>query len=248
MQFLLMRLEAPLLAFGGEAVDARGVIADFPAASMITGLLANALGFRRSEGERLQRLQDRLIFAARLDREGERLTDFQTAQLGRNDLSWTTRGRPEARAGGPGTYLGPHIRRRDYDADKSVAVALRLDVPSEAPTLEDCAAALAEPARPLFVGRKPCLPSVPILVRRELIDAPNLMTALVMCPLAEDASERIRVMLPSSEEADSRDERRPITDARNWLSGVHGGSRIVLIRACEARALQIAPERNGAQQ
>src|SRR3954465_10821725 len=100
MQFLLLRLETPLLAFGGEAVDARGVIADFPAASMITGLLANALGFRRSEGERLQRLQDRLIFAARIDRDGERITDFQTAQLGRNDLSWTTRGRPEGRAGG----------------------------------------------------------------------------------------------------------------------------------------------------
>jgi hypothetical protein len=67
------------------------------------------------------------------------------------------------------------------------------------------------------------------------------MPALATCPLAQDASERIRVMLPTSEEADSRDERRPITDARNWLSGVHGGSRIVLIRACDAVSLQIAP-------
>jgi CRISPR system Cascade subunit CasD len=237
MQFLLLRLEAPLLAFGSETVDARGVIADFPATSMITGLLANALGFRRNEGQRLQRLQDRLIFAARIDREGERITDFQTAGLGRNDLGWTTRGRPEGRAGGAGTYVGPHIRRRDYEADKSVAVALRFDMPDEAPTLADCAAALAEPARPLFIGRKPCLPSARILVGREPIDAPNLMVALAACPLAEDASERIRVMLPSSEETESRDERRPITDARNWLSGVHGGSRIVLVRAYEAGAV-----------
>jgi CRISPR system Cascade subunit CasD len=242
MQFLLLRLEAPLVAFGGEAVDARGVISDFPAASMITGLLANALGFRRGEREHLQRLQNRLIFAARIDREGERITDFQTAELGRNDLGWTTRGYPEGRAGGAGTYIGPHIRRRDYEVDKSVAVALRLDAPAETPTLEDCAAALVEPARPLFVGRKPCLPSGPILITPEPIDAPGLIAALATCPLAEDASERIRVMLPSSEEAESRDEQRPITDARNWLSGVHGGSRIVLIRAYEARA-QIAPER-----
>jgi CRISPR system Cascade subunit CasD len=248
MQFLLLRLEAPLLAFGSEAVDARGVIADFPAASMITGLVANALGFRRSEGQRLQRLQDRLIFGARIDREGERITDFQTAELGRNDLGWTTRNRREGRAGGAGTYVGPHIRRRDYQADKSVAVALRLDTPDEAPTLADCAAALTEPARPLFIGRKPCLPSMRILVGREPIDAPNLMAALATCPLAENASERIRVMLPSSEEAESRDERRPITDARNWLSGVHGGSRIVLVRAYEAGPLQIAPEQNRAQQ
>jgi CRISPR system Cascade subunit CasD len=248
MQFLLLRLEAPLLAFGGEAVDARGVISDFPAASMITGLLANALGFRRSEGERLQRLQERLFFAARIDREGERITDFQTAELGRDDLGWTTRGRPEGRAGGPGTYIAPHIRRRDYEADKSVAVALRLDPPAEAPTLADCAAALAAPARPLFIGRKPCLPSVPILVTREPIDAQNLIAALATCPLADDTSERIRVMLPSSEKAENRDERRPITDARNWLSGVHGGSRIVLIRACEVQSLQIVPDQNGSQQ
>jgi CRISPR system Cascade subunit CasD len=246
MQFLLLRFEAPLLAFGGEAVDARGVIADFPAASMITGLLANALGFRRSEGKRLQRLQDRLVFAARIDREGERITDFQTAQLGHDDLGWTTRGRPEGRAGGAATYLAPHIRRRDYDADKCVTVALRLDPPAESPTLADCAAALAEPARPLFVGRKPCLPSAPILSHR--VDAPNLMTALATCPFAVGASDRVRVMLPISEEADSRDERRTITDARNWLSGFHGGSRIVLIRVCDAASVPMAPERVGAQQ
>src|SRR6516225_8241139 len=170
MQFLLMRLEAPLLAFGGETVDARGVIADFPAASMITGLLANALGYRRSESGRLQRLQDRLAFAVRIDRNGERITDFQTAQLDRDDLGWTTRGSPEGRAGGPATYLAPHIRRRDYDADKCVVVALRFDGPAESPTLADCVTALEEPARPLFIGRKPCLPSAPILVH--CVDAP----------------------------------------------------------------------------
>jgi CRISPR system Cascade subunit CasD len=247
MHFLLLRLEGPLLAFGGEAVDARGVIGDFPAASMMTGLLANALGFRRSERDRLQRLQDRLIFAARIDREGARITDFQTAELGHNDLGWTTRGHSEGRAGGVGTYIGPHIRRRDYDSDKSVAVALRLDTPDEPPTLQDCAAALAEPARPLFMGRKPCLPCVPILVTREPIEAPDLMGALAKCPIADDASDRIRIMLPTSEESESRDERRAITDARNWLSGVHGGSRVVLVRARDVRSL-IASQRNGAQQ
>jgi CRISPR system Cascade subunit CasD len=248
MEFILLRLEGPLVAFGGEAVDARGVIADFPAASMITGLLANALGYRRSDREQLQRLQDRLVFAARIDREGERITDFQTAELSQNDLGWTTRGRPERRAGGVQTYIAPHIRRRDYDSDKSVTIALRLEAPDESPTLQECAAALAQPARPLFVGRKPCLPSLPILLTREPIDAPNLMGALARCPLADDALERVRMMLPTSEQPDSRDERRHVTDERNWLSGVHGGSRVVLIRACEAQDFQIAPDRNGVQE
>jgi CRISPR-associated Cas5-like protein len=44
-----MRLEAPLMAFGGETIDNYGVIRDFPALSMVTGLFANALGYRREE-------------------------------------------------------------------------------------------------------------------------------------------------------------------------------------------------------
>ena len=82
---LLMRLEAPLIAFGGETIDNYGVIRDFPALSMVTGLLANALGYRREESELHDRLQNRLVVGARLDSEVQRLTDFQTAQLGAAD-------------------------------------------------------------------------------------------------------------------------------------------------------------------
>ncbi len=89
MQHLIMRLEAPLMSFGGETIDNLGVIRRFPSASMLTGLLANALGWRRTEAQRHQDLQDRLVFAARIAREpagGLRMTDFQTAQLGANSL------------------------------------------------------------------------------------------------------------------------------------------------------------------
>ena len=81
------------MAFGGETIDNYGVVRWFPSASMLTGLLANALGWRRIERQRHQRLQDRLIFAARIDREPRgrlRLRDFQTAQLDKNDKGWTT--------------------------------------------------------------------------------------------------------------------------------------------------------------
>ena len=46
MQHMILALEAPLMAFGGETVDNYGVVRSFPAASMLTGLLANALGWR----------------------------------------------------------------------------------------------------------------------------------------------------------------------------------------------------------
>jgi CRISPR system Cascade subunit CasD len=233
-RFLLLRLEAPLLAFGGEVVDARGVLADFPGASLLTGLIANALGYRRGEPDRLQALQDRLVFAARLDRAGERITDFQTAQLDKDDRGWTTRGRPEGRAGGAGSYAGPHLRRRDYDCDVSCAIALRLEPAEERPTLDDIVDKLLRPERPLFLGRKPCLPSRPLLepeeTGRRIVEADDLPAALGLLPPAEESGPVLRVLLPASEPAAPGDHVRPVTDARNWRSGVHGGYRLVRVR------------------
>src|SRR6516225_1263812 len=100
MRVMLARLEAPLMAFAREMVDATGPTRDDPDASLFTGLLANALGYARSEYARHQALQDRLRLASRIDREGHPLIDFQTAQLGKNDRGWTTRGVPEGREGG----------------------------------------------------------------------------------------------------------------------------------------------------
>jgi len=230
-EHLRLLLEGPLLAFGGETVDARGVIADFPAASMLTGLLANALGWRRSDRDALANLQTRLRYAARIDRDGARLTDFQTAQLARDDKGWTTRSAPEGRAGGPATYNAPHIRYREYDADKRVVVVLRLDPAEDAPTLAGLAAALDEPARPLFLGRKPCLPAGRLCAG--IVDADGWLAALETLPPPTDG--RLRVLLPDSEPRQPSDEARPWSDRRDWRSGVHGGTRAVLIRTVRSQ-------------
>ena len=239
MQHLILNLEAPLMAFGGETIDNLGVIRRFPAASMLTGMFANALGWRRTERDRHQRLQDRLVFAARIDREpagGLRRTDFQTAQLGRNDRGWTTRGTPEGRAGGANTYDAPHLRYRDYFADMRVTVALRLEPADESPTLDDLAGALDEPARPLFIGRKPCLPSARL--NAGLRDADSALAALIDTPLHEYASANGTVSVLWAD-GDSHDEVRPtntymLTDERNWRSGLHGGGRLVHELALQA--------------
>lgn len=225
-EHLRLVLEGPLVAFGGEAVDARGVIADFPGASMLTGLLANALGWRRNDPDALAKLQGRLRYAARIDRDGVRLIDFQTAQLGRADKGWTTRGAPEGRSSAPTTFSLPHVRQRYYDADKRVAVALRLDPAEDAPTLSDLAAALDEPARPLFLGRKPCLPEGRLCAG--IVDADGLLDALATLPPPADAP--LRVLLPGSEPRQLGDEAFAWSDLRDWHSGVHGGARTVLVR------------------
>ena len=232
MRHLMMRLEAPLMAFGGETIDNRGVIRWFPSASMLTGLLANALGWRRVQAERHQRLQDRLVFAARIDREpagGARLTDFQTAQLAANDRGWTTRGVPDERAGGTKTYNAPHLRYRDYFADMRVTASLRLEPAGDAPTLDRLADALQEPARPLFIGRKPCLPSSPLF--DGFSDGDTALGALLAWPLADGTTgpATVRTLWPHQEGVPEIAVNRAhmLTDQRNWVSGLHGGGRAV---------------------
>ena len=165
------------MSFGSTAVDHRRPVQAWPAVSMLTGLLANALGWERSQTTELDRLQARLRWAARIDRPGVPLNDFQTAQLAKNDRGWTTRGTVEERGGGADSYNSPHLRYRDYRADASVLVALRLDDADEVPTLGDLAVALDEPARPIFLGRKGCLPATRLNLG--LVQAEDALQALL---------------------------------------------------------------------
>lgn len=164
---------------------------------------------------------------ARLDTDGARLIDFQTAQLQANDRGWTTRGIPEERAGGAGTYAGPHLRYRHYHADMNVLVALRLQPANEPPTLDDLSAALDKPARPLFVGRKNCLPTSRLVVG--FVDAENILDALQQAaPIAPlDSPCAVRAQWPDGEGRlpGLQDRCVDVCDERNWTSGVHGGWR-----------------------
>lgn len=228
---LLLRLEGPLMAFGGETIDNLGVIRDFPAQSMLTGLIANALGWRREDAAAHDRLQARLVFGARLDRAGTRFTEYQTARLLQHDSGWTTHGAPEGRELSPsykvdrwGEKSLTLQRYRDHHADASVLVALRLEPADEAPSLDTVADALKRPARPLFLGRKPCLPSAPLLAG--FIDSADILTALRdAAPLSSNS--RPRVLWPAGEGELAGSRCIDLCDERNWTSGVHGGWRPV---------------------
>ena len=174
-------------------------------------------------------LQSRLIFAARLDRAGcgGILADSQNAKLEKSDRGWTTRGTPEGRDGA--SYDSPHRRRRDYHQDAALTVVLRVSPVAEAPTLEDLEQALIHPARPLFLGRKPCLPSVPLF--QATLEATTAHEALCRAPSMDTGTEKLRALWPSGEgpmEGEGVDQIVSLADQRNWITGLHGGTRTVV--------------------
>ncbi len=252
---LVLRLEAPLLAFGGTAIDNYGPTRDFPTASMLTGLIANALGWRRQDRQAHAALQSRLVFGARREREPYTGTfrDTQNARLHENDRGWTTRGKPEGRAPSPSyrfidgetPTLGKYLlqrRHRDYHPDALVSVVMRLHNPAATPTLEEIAAALHEPCRPLFFGRKPCLPSAPLLAPDDdgrWIDAPDIYLALSALPWGHRPTWAERRGIPATPptalrgswpdgEGPGGDRSIALCDERDWLSGFHSGHRTIV--------------------
>ncbi len=247
MEFLVLRFDAPLMSFGTVAVDQIRETADYPALSMVAGLLGNALGYDHSEWNKLQRLQERIRFAVRQDRAGERLVDYQTVDLGQDFLlsGWTTFGREQKRGGGGSSARGTHIRLRHYLADAVYTVVLTLDPPDDKPALGDVEQALRRPARPLFIGRKCCIPSRPILAGKG--SAKDLLEALGKAPFPKASRDsrfrwrarsgqpvECRAWWPETglvgsrtmEELEQLGQRRLfVTDTRDWANQIHVGRR-----------------------
>ncbi len=235
MLILLLRFDAPLMSFGDVRVDARGPIRDHPGLGQITGMFANALGYDHTEANRLTRLQDRLRLASRCDRPGERRQDYQTVDLGLPGMSegWTTHGTTEGRKGGEASD-GTHIRFRQYHNGRVQTLAVTLSPFDESPTIDDLAAALDAPARPLFLGRKPCLPAGRL--NMGIIEAPSLLAALAMAPRWQHRHGRVEeaafdAWWPEDPAAPAPTDSRvvAVVDERDWRGQVVSGRRLVRV-------------------
>ena len=242
MRHLIIRLQAPMMAFCTVRVDRYGRTLGHPGLSMMTGLLANALGYERSERERLQRLQDRVVFASRIDREaGETLREYQTVEIRRGEQAWTPLGIPERRGGGE---YQRHFLYQEYHQDMTALAALRLEPKGEEPGLDDLAAALDRPERPLFIGRKCCPPAERLMAG--WAEGDTALEALLAWPAEDNGGmpERIRLSWPPDEgawgiepEADRR-----LADVRNWQTGTHGGERRIMTGTVPRERLPAASE------
>lgn len=199
-------------------------------------LLANALGYRHEDADALGALQRRLRLGAALIRPGTMLRDYHTVDLGHEHLKgrgWTTRGFVEERAGASGETT--HIRFRWYMADACVVAALCLDPAEAAPTLEQLAEALDHPVRPLFIGRKTCLPTARLSLG--IVEAQDVTAALRHAiatlgkeALLEEASVECELdrRLASTAAADADADLERIVDGRDWRNQMHLIERAVL--------------------
>jgi len=235
MDCLMLRLDAPLISFGGVVIDQINPVERFPGRSLLTGLFGNALGWDHRDTERLSQLQARLRIAARWDAEPERIVDYHTVDLGQEhlvDTGWTTRGKREERRGSVEANRGTHQRYRHYWANGVATVAVALEGDHH-PNLVALQSALQHPARPLFIGRKTCLPALPLLLGWR--EAPSLRDALRSEPLADIGPRRrpkaIEACWPADEAAGTDTIER--YDLRDWPNNLHRGSQTYAVGLLE---------------
>ena len=168
---LILRLEGALQAWGEDSKWDFRDSADLPTKSGIIGLLGCALGLERGN-PMLAQLDAAVTMAVRADRSGLRTVDFQTVT-----------GSPLMTADGKKKSGGNTIiSRRAYLQDACFTVFLETDAAWGA-RLSD---ALRSPRWTLFLGRKNCVPSRPVLLG-ECEDYSSLEEAVYAYPAAERA-------------------------------------------------------------
>lgn len=138
MATLLLRLAAPLQAWGADSKFETRKTNREPTKSGVIGLLAAALGLRRDESEGLARLTG-LRFGVRVEREGQLLVDYHTAKTQDEKNSYVT--------------------YRHYLQDAVFLAGLESE---DAALLQQLQDALQHPAFPLYLGRRSCPPALPL--------------------------------------------------------------------------------------
>ena len=144
MSTLLLRLAAPLQAWGTDSkFEVRRTNRE-PSKSGVIGLLAAALGLRRDAD--LTELSA-LRFGVRVDRNGEVIKDFHMAKAEKTS----------------------YLTYRYYLSDAIFLVGLESENRS---ILEKIERALRNPCFPLFLGRRSCPPTLPLVlgIREEALE------------------------------------------------------------------------------
>jgi len=172
--FLALRLEGQLQSWGFDSQYNRRNTGLMPTKSAIAGMCCAALGYRRGcekELEFLASFGEVLMTAIAIPRDGtkknlpvRRLQDYHTVGGGYDPNSATERGSitVSAEDGKPRAKNGQSLAvltHRQYLTDASFGVLLE----GEASLLKSIADALENPVWGVWLGRKTCIPTAPVM-------------------------------------------------------------------------------------
>lgn len=150
MAVLLLRLAAPLQAWGSSSKFIVRSTEREPTKSGVIGMIAAALGIQRNDDPQKLVPLTTLRFGVRADKEGVLLKDFPMVH----------------------GYKIADVTERYYLSDAVFLVALESD---DKTLLERIASALQKPVYPLYLGRKSCPPTLPIVLG---VKDEDILTAL----------------------------------------------------------------------
>ena len=152
-KLLILRLEGALQGWDAASKWDERSVEDFPTKSGVVGLLGCALGLERGNSG-LTELNEALTMAVRADRRGNRFTDFQTV------TGYPLRNAEGEPRKGDNTIISP----RSYLQDACFTVFLEVDEAWHGRLVS----ALKAPRWCLYLGRKACVPSRPVLECEEV--------------------------------------------------------------------------------
>lgn len=150
---LVLRFEGILQSWGERSKWDYRDSAVLPTKSGIVGLLGCALGLERDD-LRLAEMNQNLRVAVRADRQGTEMIDFHTV---RSLQLMTAQGTMRNKKGEYGTL----VTRRTYIQDACYTVLVQ----GEESLLKSIEESLQRPKWPIYLGRKSCVPSRPVLER-----------------------------------------------------------------------------------
>lgn len=155
---LVLRLAGPLQCWGLTSQYNRRETASSPTKSGVIGLLAAAEGRRRADS--IEDLLD-LRLGVRVDQPGSLLRDYHTVSdlTGKPLLSSALTARSTQKPTSPKKFT--HVTHRYYLQDACFVAA----VEGEADLVSGLAEAMARPAFPLALGRRSCVPALPMVLR-----------------------------------------------------------------------------------
>lgn len=167
MAVLLLRLAAPLQAWGSSSKFIVRSTEREPTKSGVIGMIAAALGIQRNDDAKKLAPLAQLRFGLRADKEGILLKDFHMVH----------------------GYKIADVTERYYLSDAVFLAVLECD---DKELLEEIAAALQKPVYPLYLGRKSCPPTLPVVLG---VKDEDMLTALKNEPFLYENDRRKNVRI-----------------------------------------------------